>query len=261
MTAAHWARVERPDQVVPVGAAPLDRAAERLSTLLAGWADQFGVERLGAPGLELRPGSRGILADEAASFLRALDAGLVEVDLLGGVTVLGCRRKPVGGRYSLFSANRNSGDPYVSLNTEYLIQVGAACELAAFHGWKPADVEIEVGEFDAIAHIGGRVVLTMEAKARIEGPDSLSGLWAAFVQLAAEDQPPKARTNHTRKYVELLRLAEAGPVALWLVAAQARWLVRVERVGSRLQFAPVAVEPPDRHAVLAMVGNESWPCA
>jgi hypothetical protein len=154
----------------------------------------------------------------------------------------------------------------VALNLEYLIQLGASCELVAFYGWPNVDVEVEVGEFDALAHGGDRVVLAMEAKARIDGPDSLSGLWRSFVDFAASDSAPAPLGNHARKYVELLRLTESGPVVVWLVAAQARWVARARRVGSHIDFEPFAtvdrgavideivprsVEPPDRQAAVA----------
>lgn len=179
-----------------------------------------------------------VLDDEAAAFLRALDAGLLEIDDTGGVRATGCRPKPGGGRYSLFTANRYGGALYVSLNLEYLIQLGAATELVAFHGWASDEVELEVGEYDALAHRDGRVVLAMEAKARIDGPDSLTALWRSFVEFASRDAPPEPTDNHSRKYVELLRFAEAGPVVLWLVAAQARWPVLATRVDARIELEP-----------------------
>lgn len=76
----------------------------------------------------------------------------------------------------------------------------------------------------------------MEAKARIEGPDSLSALWRSFVELASRDALPDPMDNHSRK---LLRLAEAGPVVLWLVAAQARWPALATRVDARIELEPL----------------------
>lgn len=245
----HWDSVARPEQIVPPGAAPVPDAVERLQALLDSRAPAFVAERFGSgDDVDLRLGQRGLLADEAASFVRALDAGLVSVDPTGGVRVDGCRPKPGGGRYALFSANRFGGDLYVSLNLEYLIQIGAACELVAFWGWPGADVDVEVGEFDAVARAGERVVLAMEAKARIDGPDSLHGLWSSLVEFASRREPPEPKGNHARKYVELLRLAEPGPVVLWLVAAQARWPVLASRVGSRVDFTPF--DAVDRSAVV-----------
>lgn len=145
-------------------------------------------------------------------------------------------QRPGGGRYQLFAANRYGGDLYVSINLEYVIQFGAACELVAFYGWSPQDVEVELGEFDALGRGRSRVLLAMEAKARIEGPDSLSNLWHSFIGYASADVAPNPVDNHSRKYTELLRLTADGPVVLWLVAAQARWSVLATRVGSRIEF-------------------------
>jgi hypothetical protein len=38
----------------------------------------------------------------------------------------------------------------VSINLEYLIQIGASAELVLDHGWSPADIDFERGEFDAV---------------------------------------------------------------------------------------------------------------
>ena len=232
-----WDHADRSEQVLAPGAAlvvdPVGRLQALLDELAGAFADaQFGTRM----GIDLRLGRRGLLADESASFLRAFDAGLLVLDETGGVRVKGCRPKPGGGRYSLFSANRYGGDFYVSLNLEYLIQLGATCELVAFHGWPGADVEVEVGEFDALAHGIDRAVLAMEAKARIDGPDSLTSLWHSLLRFASSDVPPEPLDNHSRKYVELLRLTDAGSVVLWLVAAQARWSVLSTRVSSHLEF-------------------------
>jgi hypothetical protein len=244
----YWASAEAPDQVLPPGAEPVAEPVRRLQGLLDQRAAAFAEARFGTrDGIDLRLGRRGLLPDEAASFLRAFDAGLLEIDETGGVRVNGCRPKPGGGRYSLFSANRYGGDLYVSLNLEYLIQLGAACELIAFHGWSGDEVEFEVGEFDALAHTEGRVVLAMEAKTRVSGPDSLTSLWHAFIESGSAESPPEPVDNHSRKYVELLRLTEAGPVVLWLVAAQARWASLATRVDSHVEFAPF--QGVDRHEV------------
>ena len=38
----------------------------------------------------------------------------------------------------------------VSINLEYLIQIGAAAELVLDHGWSASDIDLECGEFDAV---------------------------------------------------------------------------------------------------------------
>ena len=195
---------------------------ERLNNSLSTWARTFADRRLGNPDIEFRLGERGLLLDEANSFLAAIDGDYIDVDEAGYVTPCFCRSKAGGGRYSLFSANTYSGDPYVSLNTEYLIQFGAATELVAEGNWSPNEVLFEVGQFDTECEAGGRIVLAMEAKANVEGSKSLSGLLCSFIRFSLADFPPIPIDNYSRKYVELLRLTEAGPVILLLVAPGAK---------------------------------------
>jgi hypothetical protein len=132
----------------------------------------------------------------------------------------------------------------VSLNTVYLIQIGGAAELVTKWGWHPDEVMFVVGGYDALCEVAGRPVLAMEAKARIEGPDSLSALFRSFVRFSQLDEPPEPIDNHSRKYVELLRLAESGGVTLLLVAAGARWTLKAVREESRIRFE--AVDTPRR---------------
>lgn len=56
----------------------------------------------------------------------------------------------------------------MSLNLEYLIQFGATAELIKFYGWPGVEVDVEVGEFDAVAYQGGRVVLANRIGTRVE---------------------------------------------------------------------------------------------
>ena len=209
---------------------------ERLNSSLSTWARTFADRSLGDSDIEFRVGDRGLLLDEANSFLAAIDGGYIDVDEAGYVTPGFCRSKARGGRYSLFSAITNSGDPYVSFNTEYLIQFGAAAELVDKGNWSPNEVLFEVGQYDAACEVGGRIVLAMEAKARIEGQDSLSGLLCSFIRFSLADYPPNSIDNYSRKYVELLRLTETGPVSLLLVASGARWALKAVRVGPKIDL-------------------------
>jgi len=177
---------------------------------------------------------RGLHSDEATSFLRAVDLGAVSVDVAGYVTVHCARPKSPPGRYALFS--RNGGG--VAVNLEYLIQIGTAAELVLDLGWPASQVEFERGEFDALGLApDGRVVLAVEAKARATGPDSLQTMLASWITFVASDADVPA-TNSGRKYRELLRLCESGPVALWLVAAGARWSFVATAHDGRLILVP-----------------------
>lgn len=113
-------------------------AAKVLVEELGKWAEGFALRRWGAPTESpLQLGPRGVHDEEAFTFLRAVRKNHVNVDDAGFVRVLSAKPKPNGGVYSLFSGNTYDGVPYVSLNTEYLIQFGAASELVHFWGWKP----------------------------------------------------------------------------------------------------------------------------
>lgn len=179
---------------------------------------------------------RGLHSDEAASFLRAVDLELASVDAAGYVTVHCARPKSPPGRYALFS---RSGDG-VAVNLEYLIQIGTAAELGLDLGWPASQVEFERGEFDALGLApDGRVVLAVEAKARATGPDSLQTMLASWITFAATDAAAPA-TNSGRKYRELLRLCDRGPVALWLVAAGVRWSFDATTHDGRINLVPTS---------------------
>jgi hypothetical protein len=215
---------------------------------LWGWLEQlasgFARDRGLATATLIRP-SRRLLADESASFLRAVEAGFILVDPSGFFTLPHVRAKTPRGRYALFSKN---GDG-VALNLEYLVQAGATAELVFDHGWPASDVDFERGEFDALTHgPDGRVALAMEAKARMTGADSLEKLLMCWLRFAA-DSEADLNSNAGRKWRELTRLCVAGPVVVWLVADGARWTLRAE-VGSAgivLSTAP----GPERRDVLA----------
>ncbi len=96
-------------------------------------------------------------------------------------------------------------------------------ELILDHGWPASDVGFEQGEFDAVAYDAhGRIGLTMEARARTTGPDSLDKLVRAWMRFGA-DPAADLNNNAGRKWRELTKLCLDGPVAVWLVADGARW--------------------------------------
>jgi len=61
----------------------------------------------------------------------------------------------------------------------------------------------------------------MVAKARVSGPDSLEQLLTSWLGMARDHTIDL--NNAGRKYRDLLRRCETGPVVVWLVAAGARW--------------------------------------
>ena len=86
-----------------------------------------------------------------------------------------------------------------------------------------------------------RLLLAVEAKARVTGPDGLEKLlrvWLDYNRVAG--QAPA--TNAGRKYTELRRLCESGPVTVWLVATGARWCLRATWEANGITFT--ANQPP-----------------
>ena len=139
-----------------------------MQRLLVGWAEAFSHVRPDVQSDKLALSGRGLLHDEARSFLNAVRDGSVKVDDTGHFTLTCARTKSAGGQYSLLSKN-GSG---VALNLEYVIQVGATAELAREHGWPKGELDFERGEFDTLGYgPDGRVLLAMEAKCRARGSD------------------------------------------------------------------------------------------
>ena len=206
----------------------------RLQALLGQWAIAFAQGRTDVASPTITWPRRGLLDDESSSFLRALDAGFVTVDPAGYVALprSAPRRQPAGTHCC-----RKSGAG-VSINLEYLIQIGATAELVMDHGWSPADLDFERGEFDAIGlGLGDRVLLVMEAKARVSGPDSLEKLLTIWMSMAG-DPGIDMNNNAGRKYRELQRLCRSGRVVVWLVAEGARWTLVAELVDGAVQADP-----------------------
>lgn len=230
---------------------PASAEVAGLRALLSGCAEAFCAARDDVVSSELRVSRRGLLEDEAQSFLRAMKDGSVRVTDTGHFTVTCVRPKPVGGRYSLLSKNGEG----VSLNLEYVIQVGATAELFRDHGWPKEALDFERGEFDAFGYgPDGRVLLAMEAKCRARGADSVEKLlreWLRLSELGATGAP----TNAGRKYAELLRLCEGGTVVVWLVAANLRWAFEATRDDVRITLCPLP--SPPAYAVLTTRPDES----
>src|SRR4051812_19329054 len=86
---------------------------------------------------------RGLLHDEASSFLRAVETGIAVVDEAGYVTLPTVMPKSPPGRYALFSRSETS----MSINLEYIVQVGATAELLLNQGHQANRLGFERGEF------------------------------------------------------------------------------------------------------------------
>ena len=213
----------------------------RLEGYLSQWASVFAERRpdVESPGL-IWP-RRSLVDDEAGSFLRALDAGLVEVDDAGYVTLPTVRQKAQLGRYALLGKS-GSG---VSINLEYLIQIGATAELVLDHRWSPSHIDFERGEFDAVG-VGddNQALLVMEAKARVSGPDSLEKLLMNWLRMARE-HTIDLNNNAGRKYRDLFRRCQTDPVVVRLVAAGARWTLVAELTDGSVHLTPASSPTPE----------------
>jgi hypothetical protein len=230
---------------------PMSAEVVEMRRLLAGWAEAFSNARPDVLSADLHVPRRGLLHDEARSFLRAMRDGSVTTDDTGRFTVTCVRPKTVGGRYSLLSKS-GSG---VALNLEYVIQAGATAELAREHGWPRSELDFERGEFDALGYgPDGRVILAMEAKCRARGSDSVEKLLREWV-LLSDAGAAGATTNAGRKYAELLRMCGGGTVIVWLVAANLRWAFEATRDDVRVRLRPLKSVPT--HGALTTGPEES----
>ena len=223
-------------QLEPAGLIEVPSPVLRMRSLLEAWAVGFAAQRADVIGPTLALGSRGLHPDECASFLRALDSLQLHVDSAGYVTPLAARRKAAGGRYALCCKSGTG----VTVNTEYIIQLGGVGELVTTWQWEPQHLQVEMTEFDIVGYgPDGRVVLAVEAKARVGGSDGLEKLLRSVLAFA-DEAPPTPTGNAARKYLQLLRFSEPGPVALWLIAAGARWPFLATRNADRLILTPIA---------------------
>lgn len=209
-------------------------AVPRLRALLTGWAVGFAECRPDVASADIAWPQRGIHPDEAASFLRAVDLGHATVSPTGHVSLHRVRPKTPAGLYALLSKS-GAG---VSVNLEYLIQIGAITELVEGLGWPAEALDFERGEFDALGTArDDRVTLAVEAKARVTGSDGLEKLLRQWLVLASGPEP-YLEDNAGRKYRQLRTFCEAGPVTAWLVAAGARWALRASLAEGVMELEP-----------------------
>ena len=73
----------------------------RLQDSLTDWSKIFAQRRLGTRDVEFRLGRRGLLPDEAQSFLAALEHGQIDVDDTGYVSPKFCHPNQVVADFSL----------------------------------------------------------------------------------------------------------------------------------------------------------------
>ena len=95
--------------------------------------------------------------------------------------------------------------------------------------------------------MGGRVLLAVEAKARVSGPDSLQGLLSHWFTAIGRPDTDLQNTSG-RKLSELMRLCRNGPVGLWLVADSARWSLEADHLDDQLVLR---LSPQPRHELVS----------
>jgi hypothetical protein len=218
------------DQLLAAGQDRVRDPVARVDALFRGWAVGFAVERADVETAAFNVGSRGWHPDECAALLRGLDTRRLHIDSAGYAWPLCAEPKPGQRRYAL-CCKSGSG---VTVNLEYLIQLGAVAELNQLHGWPRERLRVELGEFDAAAlDDSGTSVLLMEAKCRAVDPrpsadtlEKLVRLWLGY----SRDGAPNRGTNAANKYLYLRERATDGPVSVLLVAAGARWWLRATRL-------------------------------
>jgi hypothetical protein len=214
-------RAVEPDQLVAAAQVPVSEPVARIDSLFRSWAVGFAAQRTDVETAEFLIGSRGWHADECAALLRGLDARRLHVDSSGYAWPLCAQPKPGQGRYALCCKSGRG----VSVNQEYMIQLGAVAELNELYGWPSERLRVELGEFDAAAldHSGASALL-MEAKCRAAGPtpsaDTLEKLLRSWIGFARGGAPIRG-TNAANKYLYLRDRAADGPVTVLLVG-QAR---------------------------------------
>ncbi|MCW2881055.1 MAG: hypothetical protein JWQ95_5155 [Sphaerisporangium sp.] len=241
----------------PAGADPAWQTDEqrRLHTLLMDCAEAFAAGCRAVPSrkyrdidLVRRPAllyGIGLGVDESRVFLRALDAGLVEVGPDGRFFVPGARACSA----NLHLVGRN-GD-HVKLHTEVLIHVGAYAELILDHSWAPDRLVFDPFFSGAALDLwgyaeppgagdpqSGDIVFAAEAKTRQDGGDGLTALLRSLQLLAADPTHQPPNKGHLPKWRELVRLTAHHPIELLLVADGARWWFTAQPSGGTIELIP-----------------------
>ncbi len=206
-------------QVEPYGQYRAQRPAEPVATCAHGkpgtdptgrlraWAASFALAR-GIIGDELLV-EPPLHPDELAGLELAVGAGLVTVDDDGGFRVVGAGAGK--GPYNLFSRGAR-----VTLNREYLVQIGAFAELVLRHRWPARRVVFEHDAFDLAALApDGSLVVAGEAK---RDQRLLDAMLAELTSISRQDVE-QGMTNAARKAAALVRLR---PGVFWAVAPGVR---------------------------------------
>jgi Family of unknown function (DUF6308) len=185
------------------GDTPTTKVPDQLATWAAGFAQRHGIPE-GALVIEppLHP-------DEGAGLEQAVGAGLVSVDDDGTFRLTGAA--DAKGPYHLFSRG-----PRVTLNREYLSQIGAFAELVLRYCWPARRVVFEYDALDLVTLApDGSVAVAGEVKRDQRLLDVMLG---ELTSMSRQDIQ-QGQTNAARKAAALVRLQ---PAVFWAVTPGAR---------------------------------------
>lgn len=196
-------------------AAPREQLTELLAPGLAAYCTRTGVD----PG-RWRGGT--LSEHEAAGFLRAVEAGIVVLDLDAAVCTMPDLGVTVGGkRYQLYmtyaGGAANPGPTTTWSWREMFDQIGFATELVLDHGWPRRGVQLEVDRLDVAAGPPESVLtnplLAAEVKVTDTGGGGLAAMMAVFAELngtgPAAVVGAGARNNAVAKYHSIQHLHPA----------------------------------------------------
>ena len=202
----------------------------KFRSILADWARRYR---------ELTPTVDGAVAlptdfhpDEAIGFLRALDAGIVNVTDSGRCTLPSIHRTSAKPTEPCLFSRRHDGSVYLAWR-EYITQVGAVASLILDYGWParlvaldPRTVEFDVAGFAAPGGDALMVVAGETKKTRGELSRLLTQMGAASRPTGVSGQ--RSPTDGEKKYRGLLK---ERPQYFWAVAPGVRRAFRVKYEG------------------------------
>ena len=201
-------------------------AVARFSGVLMSWAERFATKS-GSPSLTIALPS-DFHDDEAAGFLRALDAGILKVSDLGRCSLPSIHRSGRKPTEPCLFGIRQETHVYLAWR-EYITQVGALASLVLDYGWPtklvaldPRNWEFDVAGFASEAATAFMLVAGETKKTEKELSKLLGELLAASESSLTIERLGSSEGH--KKYRGLLK--ERSPF-FWAVAPGVRWAFAV----------------------------------
>ena len=186
---------------------------------------------------------RGLGADEASGFIRALEHGLVVVAPDGGSQVPGAR----ACSKNLHLVGRN--EDHVVVHTEVLIHITSYAELVLDYGWEENCLVLDPFVRGAALDLWGFAraaegpwwegEFSSSLKQRLEWMVRTDSARCSPLRALSSDPAAEARHNHLAKWREIVTLSRDRDIDLLLVADGARWWYRVSRQGESVLLSAV----------------------